>query len=959
MANYSNLDAAIIATIYDNDEALITGSALQGILLEMVDELGKAGAVFGGVIDRDFVPPTTDSNIFYVASVPGSYNEFGQVVSPGEFAIFFFDGENWAKGSVEAVKTEVTPGAQTGVTLATISVGGQAYQIKAEAKDAEPTNGSNLPVQSGGVYSALQSVSQFMLSVSDRVAVLEHDPAIAPAVPADNGVGGVTTTATNMEQGGKTTPMNTVWDWSRKWYMECVVKMAGGSNIKMISYKGASGINGTGASYELLFRINNSNIQVGLYQNPTTYPINQNFYSLGLSVNTWYHFIVIYDGTYVYLYANGSLIYTSAAVTLIGYAVSDNGVVMNPVHSPKLCRIGYLANDAVVADVVAAHYNGNNPFGYDSSVEGADLFVEYLPGNMLKTSIENTAPGGLTLTYSPAKTFDILTENPWAAVVTASGVPAILPVFIGQKYLDSDTGQTYTAVGTSSISDWQYYATNNDLDRLKTETKTVNGQSIWGNGDISGGGSGSSTYVSVLDHGAVGDGATDDTTAIMTALEYARSNGRALYFPDGTYLTRKGLVLTSGMRIVGEPGAILQNCAATIEGGGKCPYTTLTSNASAGAHSVDVADASHFVVGDEVVIWASGSYTETMADITAIAGNTITFETSRFTADGTDGGMLNAVASGGYVLTDFAMIKTIMSKAADNVSVEGISLKPLSDMDEPHIYTSSPISQTKQGGGQSQSNFRVYGVSVYDSANDGISLQGTGESIVKDCRVYNQKHKGIHWGTSHDMILIEGNYVYGCGSAQYDNPSDYQGSGAMFFCSNNHRTIIRDNEIENCYRGIYGFNYQSNGEQDTDTVISGNIFKNCGKYGVFLRGGYRAVVTDNIFIDFNNAAIPLRTEAESTFLFTAGVISNNVFGNFGSSFAGPAMQITGSRNLVLTGNNVSGYVNNDASTIRSNCDITIESSSKVVVCNNIVDGTIDTSDVGNTDIVSANNITGE
>ena len=346
-----------------------------------------------------------------------------------------------------------------------------------------------------------------------------------------------------------------------------------------------------------------------------------------------------------------------------------------------------------------------------------------------------------------------------------------------------------------------------------------------------------------------------------------------------------------------------------------------------------------------------------MADITAISNKTITFTTERFTANGTNGGLLNAVSSGGYVLTDFALIKTIGTKAADNVTVEGITLKALSDINEPHIYTSSPISQTKQGWGPSQKNFRVIGVTVYDLANDGISLQGTGESIVQNCRVYNQKHKGIHWGTSHDMILIEGNYVYGCGSSTYDNTSDYQGSGAMFFCSNNHRVIIRDNQIENCYRGIYGFNYQGSGEQDTDTIISGNIFKNCGKYGILLRGGFRAVVTDNLFINFNNAAIPLRTESETSYPFTAGVISNNIFGEFGSSFAGPAMQITGSKNCSICGNIISDAIANSTST-RSNCNVTVDTSDKIILTNNVIAGTLDTSDSGNTNIVKDNNITG-
>lgn len=40
----------------------------------------------------------------------------------------------------------------------------------------------------------------------------------------------------------------------------------------------------------------------------------------------------------------------------------------------------------------------------------------------------------------------------------------------------------------------------------------------------------------VLDFGAVGDGVTDDTTAVQNALDYCQTNSVALFFPSGTYV---------------------------------------------------------------------------------------------------------------------------------------------------------------------------------------------------------------------------------------------------------------------------------------------------------------------------------------------------------------------------------------------------------------------------------------
>lgn len=45
--------------------------------------------------------------------------------------------------------------------------------------------------------------------------------------------------------------------------------------------------------------------------------------------------------------------------------------------------------------------------------------------------------------------------------------------------------------------------------------------------------------VSVKDFGATGNGSTDDTTAMQAAIDYAVTNGRDLYIPDGTYIVNQ------------------------------------------------------------------------------------------------------------------------------------------------------------------------------------------------------------------------------------------------------------------------------------------------------------------------------------------------------------------------------------------------------------------------------------
>ena len=55
--------------------------------------------------------------------------------------------------------------------------------------------------------------------------------------------------------------------------------------------------------------------------------------------------------------------------------------------------------------------------------------------------------------------------------------------------------------------------------------------------------------VSVMDFGAKGDGVTDDTAAIQAAV--TASSGKALYFPQGTYLVSSAITLVSNIHIYG------------------------------------------------------------------------------------------------------------------------------------------------------------------------------------------------------------------------------------------------------------------------------------------------------------------------------------------------------------------------------------------------------------------------
>lgn len=117
-------------------------------------------------------------------------------------------------------------------------------------------------------------------------------------------------------------------------------------------------------------------------------------------------------------------------------------------------------------------------------------------------------------------------------------------------------------------------------------------------------------YVSVTDYGAVGDGVTDDSTAIADAIEHINSVGGILYFPRGTFLDSGTHVFTGPLNagdglyghigIVGEGATSVWRYTGTSVflqvGGG----SGITSISQANPSVVTTPTAHGFVTGENV-----------------------------------------------------------------------------------------------------------------------------------------------------------------------------------------------------------------------------------------------------------------------------------------------------------------------------------------------------------------------
>ena len=103
MGNYEELKAAVSSVIKTNGNQEITGQVLQNTLTTLISQFG-ANATFAGIATPTTLPGTPDQNVFYIASVPGNYVNFGNITNKnGELMVLQNSGGNWTYSIIAGV----------------------------------------------------------------------------------------------------------------------------------------------------------------------------------------------------------------------------------------------------------------------------------------------------------------------------------------------------------------------------------------------------------------------------------------------------------------------------------------------------------------------------------------------------------------------------------------------------------------------------------------------------------------------------------------------------------------------------------------------------------------------------------------------------------------------------------------------------------------------------------------
>lgn len=96
MGNYEQLKQAVSNVIKSNGNQEITGAIMQNALLTIISTVGD-NATFAGIATPTTNPGTPDQNVFYIASEPGVYSNFGGVELTDQLIIFTNKNGNWVK----------------------------------------------------------------------------------------------------------------------------------------------------------------------------------------------------------------------------------------------------------------------------------------------------------------------------------------------------------------------------------------------------------------------------------------------------------------------------------------------------------------------------------------------------------------------------------------------------------------------------------------------------------------------------------------------------------------------------------------------------------------------------------------------------------------------------------------------------------------------------------------------
>lgn len=126
MGNYEQLKQAVSDIIKTNGNQEITGAILQSALLSIISIVGE-NSTFAGIAVPETNPGTPQQNVFYLASQPGVYVNFGALELTDEVCIFTNKKGSWEKYNAGIPTSAKIFGAMFKTKTVNLNIGSNVY----------------------------------------------------------------------------------------------------------------------------------------------------------------------------------------------------------------------------------------------------------------------------------------------------------------------------------------------------------------------------------------------------------------------------------------------------------------------------------------------------------------------------------------------------------------------------------------------------------------------------------------------------------------------------------------------------------------------------------------------------------------------------------------------------------------------------------------------------------------
>lgn len=404
--------------------------------------------------------------------------------------------------------------------------------------------------------------------------------------------------------------------------------------------------------------------------------------------------------------------------------------------------------------------------------------------------------------------------------------------------------------------------------------------------------------ISLKDYGAVGDGITDDSSAIQSAI-----NGGAKLITGSGYTYKCNSKLTLHSDLILRDMTLDFSSLTALDGsyricvkaeGSIVDSSALSANASEGAYSVVVTagQGSKFSAGDYVLLTSEDIYNYPSASVKrgeikqvqSVATDTITFRESLYESYTT---------ANTATLRKLSLINNVV---LDNVNIIGSNIE-----NHLNIGLSINYANNLQVINSSFTNNDLYNLALYNTINfsiqnnnfDGVRYTGTGVSFygvaLLNCTQWGQVSNNRGQELRHLVTTTSSASYYGQPYFISVNNNNMRNAMASDIYASwayeNHgfgRWIIWSNNIaDSCYSGI--------NLEKGDQLVIGNIFKNIRSIGVSFDTDGREL--KNILIS-NNIISKVTSESPS------GNLMGIVFQNHASQVR---------ENIIITDNIIEGF----------------------------------------------------